>query len=192
MIIEGIILAAGLSSRAGLYKMAVKLGNRHLIEWTVEGMLGICTRIIVVGGYRFERLKPLVSVYPEVRVVNNRNYRLGMFSSVQAGIQYTTGELIFITPGDCPFIKKTTFQKLIDAAMKGEDLLIPVYNGRRGHPVLINGKFREDLLKEPVDSTLRDFIRRKGYHCVMVEDEGILVDIDTPKDIEQTKARHVL
>lgn len=192
MIIEGIILAAGLSSRAGLYKMAVKLGNRHLIERTVEGMLGICTRIIVVGGHRIERLKPLVSGYPEVRVVNNRNYRLGMFSSVKAGIRYATGELIFLTPGDCPFIKKTTYQKLIDAAMKGEGLLIPVYNGRCGHPVLINGKFREDLLKEPVDSTLRDFIHRKGYHCVMVEDEGILVDIDTPKDIEKTKARHVL
>jgi molybdenum cofactor cytidylyltransferase len=192
MMIEGIILAAGLSSRAGVFKMALKLQERSLIEHTVDAMMDNCRRIILVGGYRIERLKFLVSSYPEVRVVYNRHYSLGMFSSVQEGVRHLKGDLFFLIPGDCPFVRQSTYRQLLLAAKSGggPDIWVPVYQGRKGHPVLVKGFLGAEILKEPLNSTLRDFIRRKGYREVEVEDEGILKDIDTAADIKKARSCH--
>jgi molybdenum cofactor cytidylyltransferase len=190
MKIEGIILAAGFSSRAGVFKMALKLQEKSLIQHTVEAMMGSCRRIVLVGGHRIERLKSLVSGYPEVEVVYNRQYRLGMFSSVQEGVRHLKGDLFFLIPGDCPFVRKSTYRQLLLAAQNGggPDIWIPVYRGRKGHPVLIKEFLGPEILKEPVDFTLRDFIRQKGYREVEVEDEGILKDIDTAADIKEARS----
>jgi molybdenum cofactor cytidylyltransferase len=174
MKIEGIILAAGFSSRAGVFKMALKLQEKSLIEHTIEAMMDNCRRIILVGGHRIERLKSLV------------------FSSVQEGVRHLRGELFFLIPGDCPFVRQGTYRQLLQAAQSGggPDIWIPVYRGRKGHPVLIKEFLGAEILKEPVNSTLRDFIRRKGYREVEVDDEGILKDIDTAADIKKARSCH--
>jgi len=51
MTIDGIVLAAGLSSRMGKYKMSLKMGNKTVIESCIESMYDLCSTIIVVGGY---------------------------------------------------------------------------------------------------------------------------------------------
>ncbi len=82
MKIDGVVLAAGFSSRAGVFKMELPLEGKTLIEHSIEGMHKICDKIIVVGGYRIEKLKEIFCEYSKVEVIFNENYQSGMFSSV--------------------------------------------------------------------------------------------------------------
>ncbi|NIM16295.1 MAG: NTP transferase domain-containing protein [Candidatus Aminicenantes bacterium] len=185
--IEGVILAAGFSSRTGMFKMELLLNEKTLIEHTIDSMVDFCSRVIVVGGHKIERIIEITKKYANVQVVLNPHYRTGMFSSAREGVRHVKAKWFFFTPGDYPLVKRTTYQKLLDARSMSpsEKIFIPVYQGRKGHPILIKGSLVKELLKEPKDSNLRKFINRKGFTPVEVNDDGILVDIDTLEDYEK-------
>jgi molybdenum cofactor cytidylyltransferase len=187
--IEGVILAAGLSNRTGVFKMELLLEGKTLIEHTIHNMVGFCSQVIVVGGHKSERIFEITKKYTNVRMVLNPHYRTGMFSSVREGVRHVKAKWFFFTPGDYPLVKKTTYQELLDARFMYplEKILIPVYQGRKGHPIMIKGCLVKELLKESMDSTLRKFINRIGFSPVEVDDDGILVDIDTLEDYEMAK-----
>lgn len=183
--IEGIILAAGFSSRAGTFKMELPVGEKTLLERVIEGMTPVCSRIIVVAGHQAERVSRITRVYPTVEVVFNRFYEQGMFGSVQEGVRHVRGDLFFIVPGDHPCIPPGIYRQLKEAAEKsnpGEDIFIPAFKGRKGHPVAMKISMAVKILKEPRDSTLRTVIRRNKFQLVEADHEGILWDIDTMED----------
>ncbi len=186
--IEGIVLAAGLSRRAGSFKMELPLGGKPLLTYAVESMLGACDRVLVVTGWQQERVMPLLRSYTRAQAVFNEGFRLGMFSSVQKGIRYLDrrgGLGFFIMPGDYPFIPAQVYRQLLEAQQTGGDgydVFIPTHNDRRGHPILLRWSMAAEILKEPVDSSLRRLIKRHRVLTVPVTAEGILRDVDTPED----------
>ncbi len=187
--IVGIILAAGKSSRMGIWKPAIKIDGTPLIIRAIQPMLGVTDRIVVVGGHRFEDLKNLLSgFFHQVQIVKNENYETGeMFSSVKTGVGAIADldvERFFILPGDHPFIKETTYSKLLSSA--GE-VVVPSFKNRKGHPILLKGSLAEPLLREPENSNLREFTKKFKIEIVEVGDPGILVDIDTMEDLERGK-----
>ena len=179
MNIEGIVLAAGFSSRMGKLKMEMLLDGKTLIERSVESLDKVCSKIIVVAGYKSERIKEILKSYEKVDVVFNKEFKKGMFSSVKIGISHIKTEKFFLLPGDIPFVKEDLFQKLLS---KEGDIIIPVFQGRKGHPVLIDSSLIDEILDEPEDSNLKLFIDKKGFSTVEVQDESILFDIDTEED----------
>lgn len=188
LIIEGIILAAGFSSRAGTFKMELPVGEKTLLEWVIEGMTGICSRLIVVTGYQAERVNCITRKYPTVEGVFNRFYEKGMFSSIQEGVRQVYGDLFFIVPGDYPCIPPWIYQRLIETSTDPHikaDVLIPTFKGQRGHPVALKKSMAEKILNEPPHSTLRTVIMRNKYQLVEVDHEGILWDIDTMEDYQR-------
>ena len=188
--IEGVILSAGFSSRTKTFKMELPFGNKTLIERAIEGMIDTCSRIIVVGGHRIERIREMTKKYPTVQVVLNKHYEKGMFSSVQEGVRHLTGDWFFIMPGDYPLITNHVFQKLkksMEASDPGYDIFIPTSKGRKGHPVLIREKVKDEILREPVDSTLKNVIHRNNCLLVEVDHKGILMDVNTMEDYERVK-----
>lgn len=186
MDIEGIVLAAGLSKRAGIFKMELMLQNKTMIEQSIQGMYNICSKIIVVGGYRIERIRKILKNYSKVKIVLNRNYKNGMFSSVKTGILHIKSDKFFLLPGDVPFVKKEVYKKML--SIQG-DIVIPSYKARKGHPVLIKSYLINEILAEPENSNLKRFINKKGYSLVEVEDKAILIDIDTLEDYNKLKIR---
>ena len=56
---EGIILAAGYSSRMNEWKPAIKINNIPMIIHSIGPMLNVCDRVILVGGYNFDELKKI-------------------------------------------------------------------------------------------------------------------------------------
>jgi len=177
--VEGVVLAAGSSSRAGCFKMELPLGDKTLIERSLEGMYDVCTRIIVVGGYRIERVRELLSHYATVEVVENRSWQEGMFSSVKIGVQHVASERFFLLPADIPLVPASVFRSLL--AERGE-VIIPTYHGRRGHPVLLDPSITKEIRAEPDDSCLRDVLRRHKVTTLPVENEEILLDVDSLAD----------
>ena len=186
MNIEAVVLAAGYSSRAESFKMELDLHGKTVIERCIEGMNDLCSRIIVVGGYKIEKIQEVLGRYAKVEVVLNRRYPEGMFTSVKEGARHVRGDRFFFTPGDYPLISGEVCRRLL--AMDGE-IVIPVYGGKKGHPVLLSGAIAAELLREDDSYNLRDFIIRKGYQTLAVEDEGILLDLDTPQDYQRILER---
>jgi len=181
---EGVILAAGFSERAVQFKMTLPLGDRTILEMCIEGMTSVCDRIIVVGGYNYDKIKEIVADIPNVEFCYNKNYEMGMFTSVKKGIREIKAGRFFIVPGDQPLVQAETYQKMlaVDA-----DIVIPRYKGKKGHPVLFRSHLIEEILAMPDEACLRDFIHSKNAVCIDLDDRGILLDIDNPADYKTVK-----
>lgn len=182
MNVDGIVLAAGLSSRMGKYKMSLNLGNKTVIESCIESMYDLCFKIIVVGGYNYKIIWQILKPYKKVKIVLNPCYMEGMFSSIKLALKDVTAERFFLIPGDYPVIKKETYEKMIKCK---EDIVIPIYEGKKGHPVLINSSLIDNILNDTNYKSLRDFIKYYGFTTFETKDEGILMDIDTIEDYKK-------
>ncbi|WP_308639844.1 nucleotidyltransferase family protein [Paenibacillus silvisoli] len=186
---EAIVLAAGYSSRANAFKMTLRLGAMSILEHTISKFEGICSRVIVVCGYRNERIYDALT---EIRMrgryelelvgVTNERFDEGMFSSVQRGCMEVETSGFFITPGDCPLVREETVRKL--AETRGQ-AVIPSYDRRGGHPIKLAGELRSRILEAPADSNLRSILQNHDKQYVNVGDPGILLDLDTPEDVQR-------
>ena len=189
--VDGLILAAGFSSRTGVFKMGLQLGEKTLIQRVIDAMRELCSRVIVVAGYKKERIIELTKGYANVEVVFNPRYTKGMFTSVKEGAKHVKSQWFFLTPGDYPLITKEIYQKLLEARCRsGQCVFIPVFNDRKGHPILVKSDLVKELLVEPDDSNLRKFINRKGFKAVEVDDDAILLDIDTMEDYQRVREKN--
>ncbi len=183
--VEGIVLAAGRSSRCGHYKMTLPLGDKTVIERCVLSMYDIVSRIIIVTGWNAALVRDALRGYERVVFVHNDRFQEGMFGSVQVGVAQVRGAAFFLTPGDYPLLTPAVYRTLM--ATPGQ-VVVPTWAGRRGHPVLVRG-LRDEILAAPAGSTLREVIERVGIATVEVDEEGILDDLDTMQDYERIRAR---
>ncbi|UCH98462.1 MAG: NTP transferase domain-containing protein, partial [Candidatus Aminicenantes bacterium] len=164
---------------------------KTLIQLAVDAMKTLCSRVIVVAGYKKERMIELTKGYSNLEVVFNPRYPEGMFTSVKEGVKHVRSPWFFLTPGDYPLITEAVYQKLLEARKESDQcVFIPVFNDRKGHPILLKSVLVKELLAEPGDSNLRKFINRKGFTPVQVDDDVILVDIDTMEDYQRVKERY--
>jgi len=180
--IDGVVLAAGYSSRMGIFKPELKIDGITMIERTVLNMKKFCDKVLVVGGYKVERVSLLLSAYENVEVVYNENFKKGMFTSVKKGLENVSAERIFIQPADMPFISDKIYQSLVE---NQGDIIIPVFNGGKGHPVVISGNIKNKILMERDEERLDQIFERYGYKTVEVTDNSIFKDIDTVDDYKK-------
>lgn len=156
-----------------------------MISHTIDSLRGLVDKIIVVTGRYDQELRPYLN---DVEVVYNKNFELGMFSSVLAGVKHADGDVL-ILPGDMMNIAHTTVKAVLD---KNGCIVIPAYNGKSGHPLFLNNEMRNLLVKEDVNSNLREFVNKHidKVSYVEVNDPFINFDVDTIQDYEHLlKAR---
>jgi molybdenum cofactor cytidylyltransferase len=185
--IWSIILAAGESKRMGFPKMLLQINGKNMIEKVIENVAESDTDgILVVLGASRERLVDLVSTY-DVKYCYNENYKEGMLSSVQCAFRNlpTDIEAVLVFQGDQPFISPVVADSVIKAfRTSGKGIVIPVFNGKRGHPLLLDRKYREEIEMLDPDEGLRSIARIYSDDVFEVEtaDPGILKDFDTYDD----------
>ncbi len=181
------ILAAGFSSRMGMFKPLLPLGDTFVLDYAVTlfRKAGV-NEIRVVTGYRSFDLEPVLTELG-VRSIKNNRFQEGMFSSVQAAVQTLddTVDAFFILPVDIPLVRSSTVRALIDAFhQKGPDVVYPCFLTERGHPPLISGRLVDDILHWPGNGGLKALLamREESSMEVCVPDENILVDMDQDND----------
>jgi molybdenum cofactor cytidylyltransferase len=184
--VEGVILAAGSSIRAGTFKPGLLIDGTPMVVRCIEGMYDSCNRIIVVGGHEYERLRALVDGFDRVECVENVSYQKGMFTSVKAGVSRVRGERCFLLPVDIPLVPPRVYRQLL--ACEGE-VVVPSYGGRNGHPVYFSRAIIPRLLHEADGSSLRDVLRSVGMRSLEVDADEVLVDIDTPEEYDRACLR---
>lgn len=176
---EGVVLAAGSSSRAGAFKPGLLLGGKPVILRCIEGMAEVCARIVVVGGFRIDRLRELLDGVPGVECIENPGYHSGMFSSVQTGLAQVRAGRCFLLPADIPLVPAEVYHTL---ATYNAPIVIPAFRGVRGHPVLLSAELIPAILRAPDTSSLREFTHGTEALVVEVDTDRILLDLDTPGD----------
>ena len=182
MTVEAVIAAAGLSRRVGRWKPGLPFGGKTLIEAAVAPYLEVCQRVIVVGGFNFDELRRILGDYEKIEIVFNPDYTGEMFLSVKTGVSRVKAGRFFFTPGDYPLVKAETLRKLLHSS--GE-VVVPVFGGRRGHPVLMDSSLIPELMDEPDSSSLKAFLRKKEITEVEVDDPGVRLDVDTWEDYQK-------
>lgn len=183
-----IVLAAGFSSRmGGAFKPLLKLGDCTVLERAVLSHLDAGIRDVrVVAGYRAEEVIEAVK-HLGVSAVRNRYYEEGMFSSIQAGVASLEPEVqaFFIMPGDIPFVEPATIRAVLDTHERNCcGITYPVHRGKKGHPPLISSKYIPEIMESPTPDGLRGILNGHDAEArgVEVDDEAVLLDIDTPED----------
>ncbi len=179
MCIEGLILAAGLSSRCKDYKLTLELGGKPIISLCIEAMLDSCSKIVVVCGYKEEIIKKIALSYYNVVPIYNSDYHKEMIVSIKQGLKLLNASKVFLIPGDYPLVKKSTYKNLLK---QEGNVIIPTFQGKKGHPILLSQSIIKDIIKDNAHHNLRDYLAKKDQKLVEVNDAGILVDIDTIED----------
>lgn len=183
--VTAIVLAAGFSSRMGEFKPLLPLGGVPALERIVRTFreAGVADVRVVVG-HRHEELKQVIE-RGGGRVVRNRRYQEGMFSSVAAGIR-TLGpevEAFFVHPADVPLVRGATVRRLMEVRrLSQNDVIYPSFLGMRGHPPLVSGRHARAIAGWRGEGGLRGALARWEASAleVAVADEMILRDMDTP------------
>ncbi len=188
MKISAIILSAGKSERMGELKPLLKINSSTFIETIIENLkkAGI-EDIVVVLGYKAEEIEPYIP--SDVKSVKNEDYEKGQLSSLKMGLmslpQGIDGFLVVLV--DNPLVKKETYSRIIDFLNKGAQIVLPKYKGKRGHPVGFRSVYKKELLNAPLDIGARFVIKnnRKSITEISVQDEGVIININTKKDYKR-------
>ena len=180
---ECIILAGGKSTRMKTNKMLLDYEGHPILWHTIKSVEPFVNKIIVVTGRYDKEIRESLKD-ENVTFVYNKDFEQGMFSSVLAGVKETNDDF-FVLPGDCPFIKKETFEKLLDG--NGE-IRVPRYKNEDGHPIYISKKYKQELLGGSLDFNLKLFRDSKNYEIINVGDQNIVINLNVYLDYLNIKA----
>ena len=187
--IEGILLAAGESRRMGYPKPILQIGDCTFIERAASTTLSVADGLVVVLGAHAARIRPKVPADPRIRIVENPDYARGQLSSLKVAIRSLApgAGAAIVHLADHPMVCAETFRLLIEAYRTSpKPIMIVRCRGRRGHPVMFDRAVFAELLDAPESEGARFVVNanpgRVGY--VDTEDVGIVLDLDTPSDLE--------
>ena len=189
-----IVLAAGLSERMGRFKPLLPLGRRQVVQRVVRLFqeAGL-ENVLVVVGQRAPEVRRAVTPL-QVCCVENPRFHEGMFSSVLTGIRALPPRCraFMIHPVDIPLVRARTVERLLEAFNDGPAAVIyPTFDGRRGHPPVIDAGLAPRILKWSGTGGLQGFLQRceKETRELAVADEATVMDLDTPEDYRRMLAR---
>jgi len=182
-----VVPAAGRAERFGGRKLIARLPTGELlIDRTLQSILSAgIDRIVVVASGSEEFAASALVTDVRVSVVTNPDPSRGMFSSIRAGLGVAQGDPILVLPGDMPFVSPATIARVIAACGREGRIIVPTFNGRRGHPVAFPAHVTEAILAAPAESTLKVALASAGVteFELPVTDEGIVRDVDVVSDL---------
>lgn len=195
-----VLLAAGRSSRMGEPKGLVAHGGRPWILSQLDAVAasGAVAGVVVVLGRdadRYDREAP--ELRARARVVRNPDPDRGPFSSLQCGLAAIDDEAadagVFVLPVDVPAAAPAVWIALAAALRSDErrgrsDLhaVVPLHEGRGGHPVFLSGAFARALRAAPAESRLdvelASALRERKVVRVEVGDFRVRLNLNAPED----------
>ena len=189
MRVVGVVLAAGESRRMGRLKALLPFGPHTVIEQVLQPLLQAdLAAVTVVLGYRAADIAAVLDGLP-VQLLHNPQYQHGMTTSVQVALRDITPipEAYLLALVDQPHLRLDLIQQLLAAfAHTRKGLVIPTYEGKRGHPIILSAAYRQDVLALGLDQGLNVVTRGHPDDTleVPVSSDDILRDMDYPEEYE--------
>ncbi len=193
--VTALILAAGQGRRLGSVKPLLTHETATLIEMVIANYRASkVDNVILVLGHEARRVVQKIPL-TGLKVVINPTPSLGMSASIQRGMAHmaTRSEAVMIAMGDMPLIGPETINQVVAAFDKSKKgIAVPVYDKKRGHPVIFDQKKYFDALlelrgdvgaKEILEANPKDVLE------VKVKTDSVLIDVDTKEDWESIRDR---
>lgn len=185
-----IVLAAGQSKRMGTQKLLLDYGGKSVIRHIVNQITGsIADDIYVIVGHDSDHVTKEVSDSP-ASVVINENYRMGMLSSLRCGLSNTPQkcDAVLVALGDQPAITSKLIDEMLDAYEKTQKgIVVPTYQGKRGHPIIVSIKYKDEILTKYDDVGLRGLLHEHSDDIfeLTVSTPDVCSDMDVPADYKR-------
>jgi molybdenum cofactor cytidylyltransferase len=181
--VAAVILAAGGSQRMGRPKQLLPVGGMPMIRRVAEAVCAaVLAQVVVVVGAAADQVRPAIEDLP-ISVVHNPHWADGMSTSLQAGIAALRSDIqaAVVVLADQPRLTPGLVRQLVDCYLSSSaSIVVPVFHGQRGNPVLFDRRLFPDLLRLEGDSGGRALFPRyeRDLHYLDVEDKAVLLDID--------------
>ena len=184
-----LIIAAGYSSRMHDFKPLLPLGKTSALKRLIETYKAHgLSHIYVVVGHLHEAIEEALKEQ-NVTLIYNEAYDKGMFSSIQKGLSAIDASVraFYMNPVDIPLIKVQSLERLFEAyAREPKGVSYPTFLGRKGHPPLIDMKYKEHILLSDGEGGLKRVLEafNDDARYVPMCDQAVLMDMDTKEDYE--------
>lgn len=178
-----VILAAGQSERFGAPKVLLEWRGKPLVRRSAETALEAGLETVVVTGEHDREIRTVLEGLP-VEIVANPQWAEGQSTSLHAGLASAgpVGAIIFLL-ADQPFASSDLLRGLLDIHRRTlAPVVAPRVNGRRTNPVLFDRVTFTDLQNVRGDQGGRAVLEHWPVTYVDLDDERLLLDIDTPED----------
>lgn len=193
-----ILPAAGKSSRMGRPKLALPVGGRTVLERVVQALHeGGIDSVLVVLGPHVAELAALVAA-PGATTLLLEAETADMRATVEAGLGWLERhcrpkpvDFWLLVPADHPTLDAATIQTLLRAGAEAEQaaVIVPTFQGKRGHPTLIRWRLAAGLKALPPGLGINTYLRQ--FRSITVEvpldNADVLLDLDTPGDYERLR-----
>lgn len=191
----GVILAAGASSRMGRDKALLPWRDGTFLSAAIRALQPATELVIVVAGANVASLAPIADAHAAFLAVNP-NPQQGQFSSLQVGLQDVLNrgrDAAIVTLVDRPPAEVDTIAHLKAAFLSSDEqvwAVVPEYQGKHGHPIVIGREMIEAFLRAPVHSSAREVehTNQARIRYVPVNDPLVIANVDTPEDFEKLRA----
>jgi len=187
-----IIVAAGKKAHSDSFLPMIKIGSLSAVLRLIKTFqqAGI-SRVVLVAGKESEKLEKHISRMGTVFLRNTDEDRQEMIDYAKIGLSYLEGkcEKVLITPVDVPLFTADTVRCLVDSQAL---LANPVFNGKRGHPLLISNSLVPFFLEYRGENGLHGAISNCDCPRTLIDtgDAGVLYDVSSGEDYQELLEQH--
>ncbi len=175
-----VLLAAGESTRTTDMKQLYRVDGEYLINRQIKIVQSYGFDVAVVLGHEYEKIKSVLS--SNIKVIRNRNYKEGMFSSVKFAFKELEATSLIFCHIDRPMVSKEVFQKLIESR---NEITTTFFKGKKAPPIMIKYSMKKEILESNhkrldywIEST-----EKSSY--VEVDDEKVHFNANTDEKLER-------
>ena len=166
----------------GAFKPLLPFGNKTVVECCIDYLReGGIETIVAVLGHRANEIRALIK---SVTIAINPDPTSEMGASIAAGVRVLSDDVkcVLIALVDHPAVPAAVVLNLIEEWKKGERIVVPTWQNRGGHPVLVDIAFKNELLNLDRAGGLRELIKKHGAKRLPVDSPFIARDMDTWDD----------
>jgi molybdenum cofactor cytidylyltransferase len=192
--LAAVILSGGASRRMGSPKALVSYQGasflEHLLNVTRHREIGL--RRVVLGPHA-EAISQQVALAPD-EIVLNKDWEQGQLSSIHAALRSLPPgtEGMLLCPVDHPLVSAALVNALIATFLEARaPVVLPVFEGRRGHPVIFSAAVYEELLRAPLETGARAVVwaHNNEVQEVSTTEEGCVVNLNDPDALRNAKIK---
>ena len=192
-VVCGIVLAAGKSVRMGAQKLLLPFGGQTIIGHIMDQVGAAVDHLYVVVSHRSDLVSRALEG-KSVVVVTNPDPQGDMLSSVRTGLRSLPGncQAVLVALGDQPAIQVELIERMVSTFEVGKrGIVVPVYNGKRGHPILFSSRYIAEISAGYDGVGLRGLLEAHPDQIdeLPASSPSVLSDMDKPEDYQRELAR---